>query len=86
MYKKYFKYTPIVIKMSPDLSQKELRHVANQLIKRKIDGFIAINTTLELDRPLIFNLNDKIEKGGISGVPLQKKYKYNFIIIKNFQR
>lgn len=71
MHKKYFKYTPIAIKISPDLSIQELIHISNQLIKYKIDAVIATNTTL--DHSSIFGLKNSLEQGGLSGLPLQKK-------------
>ncbi|QCI18898.1 quinone-dependent dihydroorotate dehydrogenase [Buchnera aphidicola] len=69
MYRKYLKYVPIAIKISPDLSKNEIIYISNQLIKFKIDGVIATNTTL--DHSVILKEN-KIE-GGLSGLPLQKK-------------
>ncbi|AEO08708.1 dihydroorotate dehydrogenase 2 [Buchnera aphidicola str. Ak (Acyrthosiphon kondoi)] len=71
LHKKYFKYVPIAIKISPDLSIKELVYIAKQLIKYRIDAVIATNTTL--DHSLISGLKNSSQKGGLSGLPLQQK-------------
>lgn len=71
MYKKYFKYVPIAIKISPDLSKNEIIHISNQLITFKIDAVIATNTTL--DHSSIYKIKKNDMEGGLSGLPLQKK-------------
>ncbi|QCI20497.1 quinone-dependent dihydroorotate dehydrogenase [Buchnera aphidicola (Brachycaudus cardui)] len=71
LHKKYLKYVPLVIKISPDLSKTELKNISKQLIKYKIDAVIATNTTL--DHSLVSGCKNSLEKGGISGLPLQKK-------------
>lgn len=71
MYQKHSKYVPIAIKISPDLSKNEIIDIANQLIEFKIDAIIATNTTL--DHSFIGKIKKKYIKGGLSGLPLQKK-------------
>lgn len=71
LHKKYLKYVPIAIKISPDLSKKELIYISKKLIKYKIDAVIATNTTL--DHSLVSGLKNSFQKGGLSGLPLQKK-------------
>ncbi|ACL30164.1 quinone-dependent dihydroorotate dehydrogenase [Buchnera aphidicola str. APS (Acyrthosiphon pisum)] len=71
LHKKYLKYVPIAIKISPDLSIKELVDISKQLIRYKIDAVIATNTTL--DHSSLFGLKNSSEQGGLSGLPLQKK-------------
>ncbi|QCI16031.1 quinone-dependent dihydroorotate dehydrogenase [Buchnera aphidicola (Artemisaphis artemisicola)] len=71
LQKKYLKYVPIAIKISPDLSKEELVQISKQLIKYKIDAVIATNTTI--DHLVVPGLKNNLEKGGISGLPLQKK-------------
>ncbi|MXP67484.1 quinone-dependent dihydroorotate dehydrogenase [Pantoea sp. Aalb] len=65
----YFKYVPVVVKIAPDFSIKELTKVASSLIYHNIDGVIATNTTL--DRTLVTSIKYAEEKGGLSGRPLQ---------------
>jgi len=67
----YFKYVPIAVKISPDLSIKELIHISNKFIQYEIDAVIATNTTL--NHSLVDELKNSSQKGGLSGLPLQKK-------------
>ncbi|QCI22221.1 quinone-dependent dihydroorotate dehydrogenase [Buchnera aphidicola] len=72
LHKKYLKYVPIAIKISPDLSKKELLNISKQLIRYEIDAVIATNTTLD-HSSIQNNLKKIYQKGGLSGLPLQKK-------------
>jgi len=69
LHQQYSKYVPITVKIAPDLTEEELIQVANALIKHKIDGVIATNTTL--DYSLIKGLPHHQQSGGLSGRPLQ---------------
>src|SRR5262249_19798264 len=62
------KYVPIVVKISPDISEQELHSIASILLKEKIDGVIATNTTIQ--RNGIENSPYAKEAGGLSGRPL----------------
>ncbi len=68
---KHNKYVPLAVKIAPDLSQEELKQVADSLLRYGIDGVIATNTTL--DRELIHDMPHAAETGGLSGRPLQNK-------------
>lgn len=68
---KHQKYTPLVVKISPDLSESELHSIAHVLLKEKIDGVIATNTTLHRDGVAVSPLAKEI--GGLSGKPLQAR-------------
>lgn len=68
---KYKKYVPLAVKIAPDLSLDEIDQVAASLIKNRIDGVIATNTTLE--REMIYDMPHAAEAGGLSGRPLQQK-------------
>ena len=68
---KHGKYVPLTVKIAPDLSNEEISQVAESLIRNKIDGVIATNTTL--DRDMIFDMPHAAEIGGLSGRPLQAK-------------
>ncbi|ANZ22567.1 dihydroorotate dehydrogenase 2 [Buchnera aphidicola (Diuraphis noxia)] len=82
LYNKYLKYVPIVIKISPDLSKKELFQISQKLIQYEIDGIIATNTTL--DHSSILNLKYSFEEGGLSGLPLQKKSTDIILILSEY--
>ncbi|WWO99832.1 MAG: quinone-dependent dihydroorotate dehydrogenase [Candidatus Dasytiphilus stammeri] len=68
---KYNKYIPLIIKISPDISEGELIQIADTLVRYNIDGIIATNTTL--DHTLIKGLKYGEEIGGLSGIPLQSR-------------
>ena len=68
---KHKKYVPLAVKIAPDLSPEELKQVAEALLRHKIDGVIATNTTL--DREMIHDMPHAAETGGLSGRPLQNK-------------
>ena len=71
LHKKFKKLVPFVVKVSPDNSSKQLESIANLLLKYKVDGVIATNTTI--DRRAILNSKYSMEEGGLSGAPLNKK-------------
>ena len=62
---------PILIKISPDLNEDQLRDIALISLANNIDGLILTNTTI--DRPENLKEYFKIKKGGLSGKPLFKK-------------
>lgn len=66
----YGKYTPLVVKIAPDLEPKQIRSIANLLIKHEIDGVIATNTSLL--RNNVEHLPYSNETGGLSGAPITK--------------
>ena len=67
----YAKYVPILVKISPDLSDQEIVDMSNSLIKSEIDGVIATNTTL--DRKEVLGQKHAEENGGLSGAVLTSK-------------
>lgn len=71
LQEKYNKYVPIALKIAPDLSDDEINSIASSVLKYKIDGLIATNTTL--DREMIKGMAHAGEAGGLSGRPLQSK-------------
>lgn len=56
---------PLLIKISPDLSDADLESLAKSCLKYKIDGLVSSNTTLS--RAGV----DSSETGGLSGKPLR---------------
>ena len=69
--KKHGKYVPVALKVAPDLSDDEIASIAHSLLKYKIDGLIATNTTL--DREMVKGMSHASEAGGLSGRPVQSK-------------
>ena len=63
------KYTPIAVKISPDLDDESIARVAEVLTLRGIDGIVATNTTVS--RPLNTEVHPHVSQtGGLSGAPL----------------
>ena len=67
----YGKYVPIAVKIAPDLTESELIQIADTLLRHKMDGVIATNTTISRDN--VTNFKNAEQQGGLSGKPLQHK-------------
>jgi dihydroorotate dehydrogenase len=65
------KYTPIAVKIAPDLAADDIRRIARTLVAHRIDGVIATNTTT--DHAGVTGLRHATESGGLSGRPLKDK-------------
>jgi|TARA_B110000285_G_scaffold232081_1_gene302310 dihydroorotate dehydrogenase len=72
---------PIALKISPDITEKEISNINELVLKFNIDGIILTNTSNQSRE----NLSDikKNEVGGLSGLPLQK---LSLKFIKNFYK
>ena len=62
---------PIVLKISPDISEDKIEKITSILIKHKVKAVIISNTT-EANRENLKNIS-KYQKGGLSGKPLEQK-------------
>ena len=63
------KFTPpILLKISPDLTEKEIKEIAQIALKTRVSGLIISNTTVT--RPALLKGHRKTEQGGLSGPPL----------------
>ena len=62
---------PIAVKISPDIDEINIEQIAELLVKYNIAAVIISNTT-DRNRENLKNIN-KLEKGGLSGKPLEKK-------------
>ena len=65
---------PVLVKISPDLNNKQIDDVIDLIREYKMDGIIATNTTilregLSSDAQMV----EKIGKGGLSGSPVRKR-------------
>ena len=65
---KFNQYKPLVLKIAPDLTEDEIASVADSLVRHKIDGVIAGNTTLS--RESVAGFKNSEQQGGLSGKPL----------------
>ena len=67
-------YRPILLKISPDLSQEQVDEMIEVLIENGLDGIVATNTTTRRDGlQTPADLVAEIGKGGMSGGPLTKR-------------
>lgn len=62
---------PMVLKISPDLSDSELEEVVDVALRYRVDAIMATNTTL--DRPSTLRSANAQETGGLSGLPLASR-------------
>ncbi|MBY0418988.1 MAG: dihydroorotate dehydrogenase (quinone), partial [Pararheinheimera sp.] len=65
------KYVPVFVKIAPDMDEVAVQQVAETLLRSKMDGVIATNTTL--DKSSVQHLKYGNEMGGLSGLPVQQK-------------
>ncbi|MBI2234052.1 MAG: quinone-dependent dihydroorotate dehydrogenase [Micavibrio aeruginosavorus] len=72
---------PLLVKLSPDLGERQQEDLARAALDSGIDGLILTNTTL--DRPVHLPESFREEKGGLSGQPLSEK---STDMIRNFYR
>ena len=64
------RYVPLVLKIAPDLDDAELGTIAKCLLRHRLDGVIATNTTVS--RAGVAGLRHAAEAGGLSGAPLRE--------------
>jgi dihydroorotate dehydrogenase len=62
------RYVPLTLKIAPDIDGDQIREIAGALLRHKIDGVIATNTTL--NRRDVEGLRHANEAGGLSGAPV----------------
>lgn len=65
----YRVYKPIAIKVAPDLTEDEIKDIAEALLDNKMDALIATNTTLSRDA--VNGMQYGEEAGGLSGAPVR---------------
>ena len=68
LVKTHAKKVPIFVKIAPDLDEAQVNVIAAMLLRHKMDGVIATNTTLS--REAVKGLPHCDEAGGLSGAPV----------------
>lgn len=63
------KYTPLAVKVAPDLDEAQIAAMAELFLRHRVDAVIATNTTLS--RRGVEHLPHAEEAGGLSGAPLK---------------
>jgi dihydroorotate dehydrogenase len=62
------RYVPIAVKIAPDIDNEQIKAIAGALMRYKLDGVIATNTTIARDR--VKGMQHADELGGLSGAPV----------------
>ena len=70
---------PIVVKISPDIDDKEINKISEVLLSNDINGVIISNTS-DMTRDKLIDIQ-KYQKGGLSGKPIKTK---STILISKF--
>lgn len=63
------KLVPLALKIAPDLDNEQIRSIAAMLLRHRVDGVIATNTTLS--RSAVQGMRHSDEAGGLSGRPVR---------------
>ncbi len=61
---------PIIIKISPDINDNEIKNIIELILRFNIDGLMVSNTSENTRENLLSE--KKIEKGGLSGQPIKE--------------
>ena len=75
------RYVPLALKISPDIDADQIVDIAAALLRHKIDGVIATNTTT--NHRNVDRVKDGNEVGGVSGEPV---YELSNIVIRALKR
>ena len=73
--KKQLNPKPILLKIAPDLSVKQLDDIIDLALQIKLDGLVACNTTISRESlsKKSLAISKTIGAGGLSGLPVQKR-------------
>ncbi len=63
------RYVPVTVKIAPDIDNEQIKAIADALLRHKIDGVIATNTTTTRDA--VTGMPHAQEMGGLSGSPVK---------------
>lgn len=75
------RYVPLALKIAPDLDAEQIKNIADTLVRHKIDGVIATNTTLS--HRTVDRVRYGTEQGGVSGEPV---FELSNIVIRALKR
>jgi dihydroorotate dehydrogenase len=64
-----YDHKPILIKIAPDLTEDEVKDLADTFNEMAVEGVIATNTTISRDA--VQGLKNSEEAGGLSGAPIR---------------
>ncbi|RJG14568.1 quinone-dependent dihydroorotate dehydrogenase [Massilia cavernae] len=75
------RYVPLTLKIAPDIDGEQIKNIADALLRHKIDGVIATNTTT--DRRDVEREHHGTEAGGLSGAPV---FQQSNIVVRALHR
>lgn len=75
------RYVPIALKIAPDIDSEQIKNIAGALLRHKLDGVIATNTTVTRDA--VKALPHSEEAGGLSGSPV---FELSNIVIRSLKK
>ncbi|MFZ1181384.1 MAG: quinone-dependent dihydroorotate dehydrogenase [Herbaspirillum sp.] len=62
------RYVPLALKIAPDIDSEQIKNITDALLRHKLDGVIATNTTITRDA--VKGMLHGEETGGLSGAPV----------------
>jgi len=65
----HHKRVPLVVKVAPDLEDRQIPEIADAVVQNSFDGLIATNTTISRDA--VVGMRHADEAGGLSGAPVK---------------
>ena len=74
-FSKYLGYKPIILKLSPDLQEREIENICKEILDKDIDAIICSNTTTS---------HNYSQSGGLSGEELFEISNKTLISFRNF--
>ena len=78
------KYTPTLVKISPDQSEVQLEFMVKQIKAIGFDGIICTNTTIDRPKSLNSHQDLTLQSGGLSGKPLLEKSNKTLQLVRKF--
>ncbi|KAI9136843.1 Dihydroorotate dehydrogenase-domain-containing protein [Paraphysoderma sedebokerense] len=66
------RFVPLVIKIAPDLTEDEIKDIADVALDCKVDGIIVSNTTIQRPTTLRSDASLTTQLGGLSGPPVKQ--------------
>jgi dihydroorotate dehydrogenase len=64
---------PLLVKLAPDLADSEIDAIADLALELRLDGIVAVNTTVERRGLTAAEPGDAAGRGGVSGAPLKAR-------------
>ena len=81
LQEQHARQVPLVLKVAPDLNDEQIDTITERLIRHRIDGLVATNTTI--DRSAIQGMTHADEAGGLSGAPVHRQ---SLWVIEQFRK